>query len=142
MGDITGANATVFITVTPLFPVPQQIQGFAPDSVFSFPAIESIETMMGVDGILSAGFVWKVQQMTIDLMADSPSNAIFDTWHLQQEAGQQSYPANGIVLFPALSLKLIMTNGYLGNYKLPDVKKLVQPRQYTITWNQVVPAPA
>jgi len=142
MGDITAANASLVLALTPLFTAPQQIQGFAADNVYGLPAIESVETLMGVDGILSGGFVWKPQQQTIELQADSPSNAFFDIWYTQQVAGQTTYTVNGVLTIPALRLKLIQTLGFLTGYKLPDAKKLMQPRQFGITWNLVVPAPA
>lgn len=142
MGDLTGANAVVMLAIPPLFTTPQQLQGFAADDVYDLDEIESIETLMGVDGILSGGFVWKPQQQSITLQADSASNAIFDNWYAQQKAGTRTYVANGIVIIPALGLKFIQTNGFLSGYKLPGVKKLVTQRRYRITWNDVSPAPA
>ena len=59
MGDISAANATLMFTVPGLFPVPVQVQGFGPDDVYSLDDIELVETQMGVDGVLSGGFVWK-----------------------------------------------------------------------------------
>jgi hypothetical protein len=86
MSTLTGANAVLMLTIPPLFTTPQQIQGFAADDVYDLDEIESVETLMGVDGILSGGFVWKSQPQTIMLQADSPSNAVFDTWYSQQVA--------------------------------------------------------
>lgn len=142
MADITGATAVLTIVIPPIFPVPQQIQGFSADDVYDLDEIESVETLMGVDGILSGGFVWKPQAQTIMLQADSPANAIFDTWYQQQKAGQTTYVATGILVLPAIGLKFIQTVGYLTRYKLPGAKKLIQPRRYGITWQDVAPAPA
>lgn len=139
--DITAANAILMIAIPPIFPTPIQIQRFAMDDIYAFDEIESVETMMGVDGVLSGGFVFKPQAQTIMLMADSPSNDIFDTWSLQQIAGLTTYLATGILTLPAIGRKFIQTNGYLTRYQLPGAKKLLQPRRYGITWNLVAPAP-
>lgn len=139
--DITGANAVLTLAISTILPVPTQIQQFAADDVYDFDAIQSVETVMGVDGVLSGGWTWKPQQQTIMLMADSPSNQLFDTWFAQMKAAQTIFIANGIVALPAIRTKFIMTNGQLTDYKLPGVKKLVQPRRYGITWNDVIVAP-
>lgn len=141
MGDISGAGSVVTLAIPTLFNVPQQIQGFASDDVFDFDEIESVETLMGVDGVLSAGFVWKPQAQSITLQADSPSNAIFDQWYAYQKGGISSYPANGVVIVPSIGLKLILSNGFLTRYKIPGAKKLITPRRYGITWNDAQPVP-
>lgn len=142
MGDITGATAVLTLAIVGLFNTPQQIQGFAADDIYDLDEIESIETLMGVDGILSGGFVWKPQMQTIMLQADSPSNDMFDVWYNQQKAARATYIANGVLSLPAIGLKFVQTNGFLTRYKLPGAKKLVQPRRYGITWNDVIAQPA
>lgn len=140
--DITAANAILMMSVPGLFPVPQQIQGFAADDVYDLDEIESVETLMGVDGKLSGGFVWVKQPQTIMLQADSDSNEFFDTWQTNQIAGLRTYVANGVLTIPNLGLKFIQTVGYLSTYKLPGAKRIMQPRRFRLTWQQVVPAPA
>lgn len=140
--DITAANASLTLTIPPLFTVPQQLQGFATDDVYDLDEIESVETLMGVDGVLSGGFVWKPQPQTITLQADSPSCALFDTWYAQQVAGRTTYVANGVLTLPALGLKFVQTTGYLRGYKMPGAKRLIQPRRFRIEWNLVLPAAA
>lgn len=141
MGDITAANAVVTLTQTILFPIPQTLQGFAADDVFDLDEIENVETVMGVDGVLSYGFVWKPQPQRIMLQADSPSNDVFDIIQTQQVAANTAYPLNGIIMLPSIGKKIILTNGILTGYKLPGAKKLIGPRSYRVTWNLAVPAP-
>jgi hypothetical protein len=44
---------------------------------------------------------------------------------------------------PGLQTRYVMTNGYLTGWKpAPDVKKIVQPRHYEITWAKIIPQPA
>lgn len=142
MGTITGADVILTLTILPVFTTPQQLQGFAVDDVYDMDELESVETMMGVDGVLSGGFVWKSQPQTIMLQADSPSNDVFDLWYAQQVADLTTYVAQGIAIVPSIGKKFICTNGFLRGYKAPGVKKLVQPRRFRIEWNKVLPAPA
>lgn len=141
--DISGANVVIMLSVPGIagLAVPQQIQGFAVDDVYDLDEYEPIETMMGVDGTLSAGFVWKAVMNPVTLMADSPSNSFFDTWQSSQIAAQQSFPANGTITIPALGLQIVQTTGYLRGYKLPGGKKLIQPRRFRLEWNLCVPVP-
>ena len=68
--SITTANAVVMLGIIPLFPIPQQIQGFASDEVYDVPSIKSAEALMGVDGKKSSGFVYVLIPQTITLQAD------------------------------------------------------------------------
>jgi hypothetical protein len=142
MPSITSANSVVTLTIPILFTAPQQLQGFAADDIFDVPAIESVETLMGVDGVLSAGFVYVKIPWTFTLQGDSASNAIFDAWWTQMQAAQDVYAASGQVVLPSIATKFNLNNGYLTSYKpAPDAKKLIQPRKFTVTWNSVAPAP-
>jgi hypothetical protein len=140
--NITSANAVLFLTVPPIFPQPVQIQGFAADDVYDLDEIESIETQMGVDGILSGGWTWKPQPQRVMLQADSPSNDFFDQWYAAMQAAQTVFLAQGIITLPAISKKMIQVNGFLSGYKLPGAKRVLQPRSFRLTWNKVLPAPA
>lgn len=141
MPDITAANAQFMLSITSLFPAPVQLQGFAADDVFDTEEIESVEHVMGVDGKLSAGFVFKAVPQTITLQADSSSMALFDSWWGAMQFGRQTFFANGIVILPAIGTKWAMTNGVLARYKpTPDVKKLLQPRKFGLVWESISPA--
>lgn len=142
MPDITGATATLTLAIPPLFVAPQRIQGFAPDDAYNVVQIESVETMMGVDGVLSAGFVFKPIEQEIMLQADSESNRIFDVWWTQMVVAKTTYQANGVLALPAVGVKFILTGGYLTSYTAaPQAKKLLQPRRFRVTWNMIAPAP-
>lgn len=140
--DISAANVSISIAVATIFPQPQQIQGFAQDDVHDFDEMENVELLMGVDGFLSGGWVWKAQQMRIMLQADSASNSFFDAWNGQQQATGQVYVANGVIRMPSIGLKIVMTTGYLPRYKLPGAKRVMQPRTFGLAWNLCVPQPA
>ena len=140
--SISSPSAILMLSVAALFPTPLQLQGFAVDDIYDFDAVKSVETLMGVDGVLSAGFVFVARVQKITLQADSASNLIFDTWNTQQEAAQDVYPASGLLRLPGIATKFTQTKGFLTGYKpAPASKKVLQPRTYEITWERVAPAP-
>jgi hypothetical protein len=141
--SLTSANAIITISISSLLPAPVQLQGFSADDIFSTGALKSAEVQMGVDGLLSGGFVNVPVPQTFDLMADSPSNSVFDTWWAAQEAAQDVYIASGVIILPGVGIKWTMVKGFLTSYQpLPDVKKLLQSRKFEITWQQSQPAVA
>ncbi|WP_048996431.1 phage tail fiber protein [Burkholderia multivorans] len=139
---ITSANAVFMLAVTDLFPVPQQLQGFAADDIFDTEALTPAEVVMGVDGKLSAGYTPVPTKQNISLQADSDSNLIFEAWHLAQQTAKEVYFASAIVRLPSVSKSYVLTNGVLTSYMpIPDAKKILQPRKFQITWESVVGAP-
>lgn len=139
---ITSANSILMLSVAGLFDVPQKIQGFSADNITSTDNLASKETMMGVDGRLSAGWVAVAVPQTITLMADSPSADFFDAWLQAEETAREAYIASGSLVLPATGRKYAMTRGFLtGITKFPTVGRTLQPRPFTITWERVTPAP-
>ena len=140
--SLTAANAIITLSQLTLFPTPQQLQGFAADDVTDMDAAKILEHLMGVDGVLSFGFVWMERMQEITLQGDSKSNLFFDTINTQQEAVQDVYPLNGTVILPAIGLMFTLINGGLETYKpMPQVQKIIRPRKYRVVWNKVVPVP-
>lgn len=141
MSSITGANAVIMLSIPLLFPVPVQLQGFAADDVFTTNAIQNAETLMGVDGRMSAGFVFVSVEQQYSLQADSESLFFFEQWYAAQQVARELFRANGVVLLTAVGKKWTMTNGVLSSHKpIPDTKKLLQPQQNSITWESVLPS--
>ena len=84
--SITSANALIVLTVPGVLAVATQLQGFAADDVFDTDDVEMAATLMGVDGILSGGFVYSMVPWNIALQADSPSMPVFEAWDQAQQA--------------------------------------------------------
>jgi hypothetical protein len=142
MASITGANSVILLSITSLFPVPQQLFGFAADDIFDSEAVASAEILTGVDGNMSAGWIFVPVKMSITLQADSASNSLFESWYAAQQAIQDLYFATGNVRLPATSRLYTCRKGVLSSHKpTPDAKKVLQPRKYEITWQQVIAAP-
>jgi hypothetical protein len=138
---LTAANAVITLSQAILFPTPQQLQGFSADDVTDIEPARVLEHLMGVDGVLSFGFVWVERMQEITLQGDSASNDFFDTVITQQEAAETIYPLDGLVILPAIGLQFNLINGGLETYKpMPQVQKIIRPRRYRIVWNRVIPA--
>jgi hypothetical protein len=129
------------ISVGSVYPIPQQLQGFAADDVTDTQPIDTAELLMGVDGKLSGGFIFVPVKQGIILQADSPSNDIFDTWYATEQTLKDKVIAQGVIVFPAIGKKWVMNNGFLSSFPtMPDAKKILQPRKFEITWESVSPA--
>jgi hypothetical protein len=142
MGAITAADIVLTLSVPLVFTTPQQLQGFANDEVTDIPVLKSAETMMGVDGVLSVGFVFVPVMQSISLQADSASNDLFDAWWTQMQQTKSTYLASGLLKVPSIGKKYTFVGGALTSYKpIANAKRLLQPRSYEITWQSIAPAP-
>lgn len=140
MGDITSANTNLTLNIPLVFPQPQTLQGFAADDIFDVDALAAAETYMGVDGVLSAGFVYEQLKQAITLQADSASNAVFDAWYAYEKSTISKAPASAIFQFPALGFKFQIPKGYLKSYPVfASAKRVLQPRKYGIEWESISP---
>ena len=141
MTSITSANSIVMLSVTGIFNSPVQLQQFAADDIFTNDAVEAAETAMGVDGHLAAGFVFVPVPWSVSLMADSPSNDLFDQWYQQQLAQVDVFRCKGTVQLPSLGKKFNMQNGVLRTYRnMPDAARTLRSRTYVILWERIGPA--
>lgn len=141
MGNITAANAVFTLSIPGIFSAPQRLQGFDVDGVFDTDAVDVAEDKIGVDGILSAGFVFALVPMTVHLQADSQSITLFETWLATQKANLQTYLAQGQVQLPAIGRKYTLTNGVLKRPKqTSDVHRVLQARTFGLDWQDISPA--
>lgn len=142
MGDITAANAVILISVPLLLPVPTQIQGFAADDIFSNDDVDTADTMMGVDGVLSGGMIYAPTPWDVTLQADSPSASFFEAWDTGQQAAVAAFPAQMNVTLTSIGRSYQCVTGFLVRAKrMPDAKKVLQPRKWRIMWQQIIPIP-
>lgn len=139
---LTAANAVLLISVTNLFPVPVQIQGFSADDVTDTESLQSVETAMGVDGKLSGGFIFAPVMQNYALQADSDSIAFFEAVYAAMQQARETYVLSGSLMLKSVQRRYTMTRGFLRNYTpTPSVKRILQPRRFSIEWGSVSGAP-
>jgi len=135
---VTAANVVLTITVSGLYDSPQQISGYSTDKVWSTDALKLAETMMGVDGILSAGYVPNPVNMTISLQANSFGIDVFDNIIQSTQQQREIYWINGSISVPATGKVYSAVNGVVETAKvIPDASKVLQAQEYTITWQSL-----
>jgi hypothetical protein len=142
---LTGADIVIMLQASiagsPVFPAAFQLQGFAADDVFSSDAIEPAEVYMGVDGNLSAGFTYKPVPQAFMLQSDSFSiDNIEQVQQIQQQAGTIAQWSATMTL-SAVQKVYTSPKGFMTGYSsIPEVKKLIQPRRFTLTWERMFAA--
>lgn len=141
MSTITSANSSFAIAIAGVYTAPQSIQGYATDDAFLVEAIEKVETRIGIDGKLSAGYIFNPYKQSITLQGDSASFDIFNNWQLAQDAAREVIAAAATIIHPSIGYRYVLTNGYLSKFKpMPDAKKTLQTIQFEITWEKIVGA--
>lgn len=142
MATLTNANSVLMLSVGGIFAVPQQLQGYATDDMFSAANVAPAEAVMGVDGKLSGGYTPYPTIIEITLQADSPSAFIFDTWSTAQDTAREIFIAQLTILLPGTGQKFACTKGIMTDKSpMPIGKKTLQPRKWAITFESVSPAP-
>lgn len=143
MTDLTAANAVVALVAPGVYNSPFVLQEYAADDIFSSAQIEAGEGSMGVDGVYSAGFVFKEVSQEYTLQANSPSNRFFDDLYAYEQANLTKIPLSGSTTLLGLGLTWVQTRGFLMMYNpIVSAGKIAKPRKYEIRWNLVAPQPA
>lgn len=141
MATLTSANSKFTLIATNVFPVPQNIKGFATDEMIDTEQTDLAEVLMGVDGRKSAGYVPAVVTQTFTLQADSPSIKIMDAIIAYTKTTREVVELDGTFSVPATGRSYTLTNGTLTKVsQIPGAKKILQPQKYTIVWESADPA--
>lgn len=132
MATITSANSVLMMSVVGLFPVPIQIQGFSADDAFTAEDIDIGESLLGVDGKLSSGFVPFIIPLDIMLQADSASNNIFDALQQAEITAKEKFQVSFTIVYPSIGYTYAFPVAYSrkGSY-MPAAKKILQPRKFS-----------
>jgi len=140
--SITAANAAFSLSIVGVFPAPISLEQFAADDIFDNDNVRPAEVQQGVDGVAAAGFIYNLFPQKISFMANSPSVDVFDQWYYAQKALQDIYAAVGVVALPGVKKKWSLINGTLTQYTpMPSAGKILKPRQFEITWQDMIPVP-
>lgn len=137
-GSITSADLIFILSVPELGIVGHKVQGFSVDKAFSFDNAIIGETLMGVDGKLSAGYVPSKKTMTLTLQADSDSIEVFNAVAEASQTRKKVYFMSGVITLPSIEKSFNLTRGALVSAPpIPAAAKLLQPVDYTIDWESV-----
>lgn len=134
---LTVANSSLVLSVEGLYPNGVPLQGYAADNVFEAPTVENGEFSMGVDGKLSAGYVFNQIPFTITLQADSASLDVFEQiW--QREASNRDKLQIGLtVALPSNNKRYVLRNGFLQSYQAPSAQRILQPGVAVFTFGRI-----
>jgi hypothetical protein len=138
---LTSANSSYLLAIDGLYPTAQKLEGYMADASFATDRVETAETVLGVDGNLSGGWLPTAIKQTISLMPNSPSYPVFENWANAQNAQREVMIASATILIPGLGKTYTCTKGFLTGAKMmPDAKKVMQGSEFEITWNSITPA--
>lgn len=133
--NITSADSTFALVIADLYDTPQLLQGYSADAAFGFESVDNVETVMGIDGTMSAGFVFAPVEQTITIMPDSPSAIIFQQWWKQQRSDKNVYWASAVVNIPGISQIVTLTDGVLvSGPPAATAGRVLQAMEFRVRW--------
>jgi hypothetical protein len=140
---LTGATASLLLTVPGLFPVGQNIQQFSVDDAFSGSTVQIAQGEIGVDGTASFAFIHQMREIDINLQANSPSCFVFDTLAQAMEAASEVIFVELVISIPAVGMTYTLTNGTMTGYPtMAGVKKALAARKFTLQFGKMVASPS
>lgn len=144
--SITSANAKLTLTVrnnAGIVVGPFTVEGYAEDAAFATEPVEVAETKMGVDGKMAAGRIPAIKKQVVSLMANSPSNQLFEAWLQAQEALGDILVADGVVAAPSLQKAWLYVKGVLTRITpTPTARKTFsEPVTWQMDWESVIATP-
>ena len=138
---ITSANSVYTLTIPGLYSSPQTLGGYMADAAFETETADVAELVRGVDGVLSAGFIYFNTVQTISIMPDSPSSVIFETWLATEGTLTEKLAASASISIPSIGRKYACSNGFLTSIvQIPSARRVLQGRPFRITWGAISPA--
>jgi hypothetical protein len=141
MATLTTADVSFVLSIDGLFPA-VTISGFGVDDAFTNAAVKQVEVHQGVDGLVGAGFIFNLTEMTVTIMPVSPSYAVFETWRAQQIANKKVYKASGIISYPGMQMVYTLSDVFLTSHQaLPSAKKVSQELPYVLTIGKIIGVP-
>lgn len=140
---LTSANSRLYLSVATIYPAQTLLQGYTADDITDTDAVQPAQTVKGLDGRLSAGFIPFAVTQNITLQGDSVSNDLFENVLEYEKTASEKYVFTGLLVIPATMRQYALTRGFLTSIQqTPALRNLVQPRRYTITWESVTPSAA
>lgn len=134
---LTVANSSLVMTVEGIFPNGVALQGYAADNVFETGEVENGEFQMGIDGKLSAGYVFNEIPFTITLSADSPSLDVFEQIWQREASNRDKLDIGLAVALPSNGKRYGLRSGFMRSYKAPSGQRILQPGVAIFTFGKM-----
>jgi hypothetical protein len=141
MATLTAANATLILNIPDVFGSPIQIQQWAADDAWTIEKVTPTEARKGVDGVMAFGYTPYMTKFAFVLMPTSPSVLIMDTWANTMLQVKEAYVASMVLTLSSISRVYSGQTGTLTGYTPgPPAKKLLDPLNYEITFDALIPS--
>lgn len=141
MGTLTSANAVFTLTAAGLYTTPQQIQGFGVDDAFETAEVENAEIVLGVDAVMSVGWLPVLNKLSVTLQANSESMPFFDRVYQTENQNMEKIRLDGVISIPSTGQTFTLIKGYQSKFvPTPPAKKILQPRKFEITFQTIASA--
>jgi hypothetical protein len=142
MATLTAANSALSITIGSLYAVPLTLQGYAVDDAFATQDVQTGETVIGVDGLMSYGYTPYTTPLDIYLQADSVSMPIFDNLIGVEKANREKQIIAVSIVLPSIQMTFDFATGILKMASpMPSVKKVLQFRKFSFEFQDMFAAP-
>lgn len=115
LGNITSANAQMYLVVDQLYPAGVPITNFSADSMMTSDDMEIAQVRMGVDGGMAAGYVANPYAVTITLEASSPSLETMQSILQAMKVNKRTYECKLVLTIPASGQVHVWSHGVLTN---------------------------
>ena len=143
LGNITSANAQLYLTVDELYPAGIPLQNFSADSMATSDDMEISQVRMGVDGGMAAGYVPSPYTVTITLEASSPSLETMQSILQAMKVNKRTYECSLILVIPAAGQVHKWSHGVLTNGNpVPAPKRVLDPTSWKFAFQDYIVAGA
>lgn len=134
--NITAANAIYMITAPPLYPTPQQLQGWGVAEAFDTEQAEAAEVQIGVDGFVASGWLPRVTRQTLTFLAAATQSIdLFEQITMAQDQLRINFSLSGQVTIIATGRKYNLPDGTLTRIQaLPNARRVLDHRRFEIVW--------
>lgn len=139
--DITSANSTAVMYLD-IFPAGIKFEQYSADGAWTSDAYAVLETRMGVDGKMSAGYTPVEKEVTFTFQANSPTLDKLDIIWQTMEVSKTPLFGQISIKIPSIKKQYVLANVVLMNYKLlPDAQKILEPIDVTFRCESITSVP-
>ncbi|MDR3049427.1 MAG: hypothetical protein LBV16_06310 [Elusimicrobiota bacterium] len=136
--NITAANSSVSMS-SPLGLT--KWEGYSADATFTTENVTFVETKIGVDGIMSAGYVPTIKTLTATFEASSDTIPKLDALIALCESSKTPVAVVLTFIIPAVSRKFIVNAVLTGGNPLFNATKTLEAKEYVFQFSESVPMP-